>query len=428
MRRYAVCGVSTRAINMWIKYLVREFKQSGEIVALLDIDPLRFKVCRDFVPELSAEIPGYLPHEFDKMIAETRPNALIVAGVDFTHVDYILQGLSKNLDIITEKPMCTNYEDCEKILAAQKNSRSKVICTFNYRYKPAHRLIREMIIEGKIGKVTTIDLSWYIDTKHGSSYFNRWNRMREKSGSLSIHKSSHHFDLVNWWIDDVPAAVHAFGNRYYYGKDGALNPDRTSDKRTCPDCKHKMDCKYYSRWATRNSTVEIVDDHLSGFDNKNGKMFTDYSPEMCIFDSEIDIYDAYVANVRYHKGAILNYSANFSTPYEGYRLAINGTAGRIETEEWMAARPAYPYEAEKIHQYVDFYPLFGSRHRITLPDAAGGHGGGDPLLREDIYLGPDPRCNYKILADATDASRAIAIGDAIWHSIKENKVIELTVK
>lgn len=423
-KRYVVCGVSTRAIYTYIKNMCSSFKQSTELVGMLDIDPLRFSVCREINPDMPENIPCYKPEEFDKMIRETRPDAVIVTSMDCTHATYIIQALEHDLDVITEKPMCTSYEDCLRILEAEKNSRGKVTCTFNYRYSPAHRLIKEMLLEGKVGRVTHVDLNWYIDIRHGSSYFNRWNRLRKNSGSLSIHKSTHHFDLINWWLDDVPCDVDAFGALNYYGPDGPLNPSR-KDGRICSECEERMDCRYYSRWASRNSVVEIKDDHLGGFDGKNGSLFTNYKPDMCIFDSEIDIYDTYVVNVRYKSGALLNYSANFSTPYEGYRLAINGTLGRIETESWNLYRQCYPLEYERQHPYVDYYPLFGSRLRMSLPDASGGHGGGDPLILEDIFLGTDRRREYRILADSSDALKSIAIGDAVWHSITEERRIHL---
>ena len=425
-KRYVICGVSTRAIHTYVKNMCRNFKQSTELAGLLDIDPLRFSVCREINPEMPENIPCYAPEEFDKMIAETRPDAVIVTGMDCTHAHYIIKALSYGLDVITEKPMCTNMEDCQKIIEAEKNSKGKVICTFNYRYNPAHRLIKEMILEGKVGRVTHVDLTWYIDIRHGSSYFNRWNRQRKNSGSLSIHKSTHHFDLVNWWLDDTPCDVHAFGALNYYGPEGPLNPSK-KEGRICSSCDERMACRYYSRWASRNSMVEIKDDHLGGFDCKNGSLFTNYNPDMCIFDSEIDIYDTYVVNVRYKSGALLNYSANFSTPYEGYRLGINGTLGRIETESWNLYRQPYPLEHERLHPFVDYYPLFGKRMRISLPEAEGGHGGGDPLILEDIFLGEDLTGGFKILADSGDARKSIAVGDAVWHSIREDRNIRLDI-
>ena len=422
-RRYAVCGVSSRAIGMYIGPLMKNFTHCAELVGMLDIDPQRFIVCRNHVPE-TKDVPTYLADDFEKMLEETRPDALIVTCMDCAHVRYVLGGLAHDLDVICEKPMTTNTADALKVLDAEAKSKGKVICTFNYRYNPVHTKLRELVFDGKIGRVTHVDLNWYIDIRHGSSYFHRWNRMRENSGSLSIHKASHHFDLVNWWIDGIPEAVHAFGALNHYGPDGEFNPSR-KDGRKCDTCKEMLQCKYESTWATRNSAIPIVDDHITAFMSKE-KLFTTYSPHMCMFDSEINIYDTFIANVRYRNGALLNYSANFSTPYEGYRLAINGTRGRLETMEFGGSGGARLPKFHEGSQYIDYFPIFEGRERINVPVNAGGHGGGDPIILEDIFLGEDPRRKFDILAKSVDGLRAISIGDAVFNSIKNGGVQDLT--
>ncbi len=426
IKRYAVCGVSARAIGMFITPIARQFSSAAQVVGLLDIDPLRFKVCKEKVPEVK-EVPEYTPDQVDKMIEETRPDALIVTCMDRYHVDYILKGLENDLDVVSEKPMCTNIEDVVRVCQAEKKSKGKVICTFNYRYAPVHQRLRELILEGRIGRITHVDLNWYIDIKHGSSYFNRWNRMRENSGSLSIHKASHHFDLVNWWIDGIPDTVHAFGALNHYGPDAEFNPSR-KDGRCCSTCDEVLNCAYLVRWRTRSQVQHVHDDHLDAFDmERPGRLYTPeiYRPDRCIFDSEINIYDTFVADVRYRNGVLLNYSANFSTPWEGYRLAINGTRGRLETEQWGGVGSvSFPMPGGS-RKYIDYYPIFDSMERIWIKDGNGGHGGGDPMIQEDIFLGVDPRRKYKILADSQDALRSIAIGDAVFNSIKTDNLIRM---
>ena len=426
-RRYVVCGVSGRAITMWLKPIYEQFSDYAELVGMLDIDPLRFKICNRDLPG-TANVPTYMPDEFDKMIEETKPDAVFVVSRDSFHAHYIIKSLEKDLDVITEKPMTTNMEDAVRVREAEKKSKGKVICTFNYRYNPQHRQIRELVLDGKIGRVTHVDLTWYIDIAHGSSYFNRWNRMRENSGSLSIHKASHHFDLVNWWIGSpAPTTVHAFGALNHYGPNGPFNPSK-KDGRHCRECTERSKCAYKARWETRASAIKIKDDHLESFDEARGVLYTPeiYRPDMCIFDSEINIHDTIVANVRYANGVLLNYSANFSTPYEGYRLAINGTHGRIEAEEWGGmGSTAFPCPRATEH-YVDYYPIFGSRERLWIKPGVGGHGGGDPCILEDVFLGVDPDRKYDILADSRDGLSAISIGDAVYKSIMEEKIIDLT--
>ena len=422
-KRYAVCGVSARAIAMFIRTACNTYSDAAEIVALLDIDPLRFKVCKEEVPQC-AGLPEYMPEEFDKMVEETHPDVIIAAGVDRTHVIYTVKALEHDLDVISEKPMTTTVADCLKVMEAEKKSKGKVICSFNYRYTPTHRKIREMIMEGKLGRITNIDLNWYVDIQHGASYFKRWNRLRENSGGLSIHKASHHFDLVNWWIDGIPVEVHAFGDLNYYGPEGITNP-RKAEGRHCGACPDRAACAYVRRWSKRAGSLTFTDEHLNAFNETKTQKYSKYRPDCCIFDSEINIEDTYVVNVRYANRALLNYSVNFSCPYEGYSLAINGTKGRLETREWHApARTPFPI-GEGQTQYIDYFPLFGSRERLWTIPGSGGHGGGDSLILDDIFLGPDPLREYDILATSDKFLHAVEIGESVWRSIKEDRVIRM---
>ncbi|MBD1379398.1 Gfo/Idh/MocA family protein [Metabacillus arenae] len=419
MRKYAICGLSNRAMKMFIKPLLNEFAANNQIVALLDYDSYRFTACQKEYPQIN-NVPTYIPEQFGRMIEETKPDALIVASRDDTHVEYIVNGLAYDLDVITEKPMVTNVEDVKKVLKAEADSKGKVTVTFNYRYSPIHRKIKELLLEGKIGRITSVDLNWYIDTYHGASYFKRWNRRRKYSGGLSIHKSTHHIDLINWWLDQKPVDVFAFGALNYYGPEGELNPSK-EDHRFCGTCHVKHKCDYFMRWTSRSETINVADDHYTMKEMRAGN-YTNYRPDACIFDSEIDIEDTYTATVKYDKGALLSYSINFSLPYEGYRLAINGTKGRIETQEFHApSRVPFPVP----EQTIEYYPLFGSKEIIHVVQTPGGHGGGDPILLEDIFLGADPRRQYDILAGTVAGAYSIAAGEAIWRSVKEKAPINI---
>jgi predicted dehydrogenase len=254
-------GVSNRAIGMFMEPILNTYSDGCKVVGLLDVDPKRFEICKTKLPALS-DLPEYLPEQFDQMITETKPDVIIVAGRDDTHVHYILKGLEHDLDVLTEKPMATTAADCGRIMAAEAKSKGTVTVTFNYRYSPIHMKIKELILEGKIGRITSVDLNWYIDTYHGASYFKRWNRVRELSGGLSIHKSSHHFDLINWWLDQKPVEAFAYGALNYYGAEGELNPKK-EDGRYCGTCDVKDQCAYYRRWSSRSKDVQVKDDHLA---------------------------------------------------------------------------------------------------------------------------------------------------------------------
>ncbi|SDL82823.1 Gfo/Idh/MocA family protein [Sediminibacillus halophilus] len=419
MRKFAVCGVSKRAMGMFIKPMLESFAATSKLAALLDTDAKRFAVCKSEFPEIE-NVPEYGETEFDKMVEETSPDVIIVASRDDTHVDYILKALEKDINVITEKPMTTSALDSKRVMEAEARSKGKVTVTFNYRYSPYHMRIKELILAGKVGRITSVDLNWYIDTYHGSSYFQRWNRLREFSGGLSIHKSSHHFDLVNWWLDQKPVEAFAFGALNYYGPEGEHNPLK-EDGRHCKTCNVKHDCSYYMRWNSRSNSVIVQDDHIDS-DEARKDTYTGYRPDQCVFDSAINIEDTYTATVKYEKGALLSYSINFSLPYEGYRLAINGTEGRIETTEFHApSRVPFPVP----EQTIEYFPLFGSKETIHVVKRDGGHGGGDPVIQEDIFMGEDPKRPYTILSGSKDGTYAVTLGEAVWRSAKENRPVRI---
>ena len=421
MKRYAICGVSNRAIKMYIEPMVNLYGDHCRPVGLLDPDPRRFEACRAACPQ-TRTTPVYGLEEFDLMVAETKPDAIIVAGTDNTHADYIVKALSCGLEVIVEKPMATTSADCRRVMEAERQSKGRVIVAFNYRYMPVHTCIKELLIEERIGRVTAIDLNWSIDTYHGASYFKRWNRLRRMSGGLSVHKSSHHFDLVHWWLGQAPVEVFAYGALHHYGPHGELNPV-VREGRHCETCDDKPHCAYYMRWSSRSEASLPPDDHLGTLrEGRHVVNYSGYRPDACIFDAEIDIEDTYSAIVQYEGGALLSYSISFSAPYEGYRLAISGTKGRIETTQYLApARLPYPAPASTI----DVIPLFGAKETIYPLRRAGGHGGGDPLLLEDLFLGDDPARNYEIASDARAGAYAVATGEAVWRSVKENRPMRL---
>ncbi|MCI3196123.1 Gfo/Idh/MocA family oxidoreductase [Bacillus sp. HU-1818] len=420
MKKIAICGLSSRAFSMFIKPLLTNFSSGYQITGLLDADPKRFAVCKERFPELE-QVSVFKEEEFDDMMRRSNPDAVIVTGRDDTHVRYIIRTLQWDKDVITEKPMVTTVHDAKRVLAAEAKSKGKVTVAFNYRYSPYHRKIKELILEGKLGRITSVDLNWYIDTYHGASYFKRWNRSRQYSGGLSVHKSTHHFDLVNWWLDQQPEEVFAYGNLYYFGSKSEWNPLRGEDGRFCGTCSVREKCQYYSRWHPRSQNAAVKDDHIDSSADQS-LLYTKYRPDACIFDEEIDIEDTYVAAVKYDGGALLSYSVTFSAPYEGYRLTINGTKGRIETNEFHEPS-RIPFSFPE--QTIEYYPLFESKQTIQVVKNDGGHGGGDPLLLEDIFLGKDPLRPYDILAGAEAGAYSIAVGEGIWRSVAEKKPITI---
>lgn len=418
-KKYAIIGLSGRSAA-FTKKIIGEYKVTSEIVALLDSN---YKRMEEFNRENDSDYPCYGIKDFDKMVDETKPDAVIISTTDATHHTYIIAALARDITVITEKPMTIDEEKVKMILAARYQSKADIIVTHNYRYQPVHTQIKELLMEGYIGKPLQVDFNYYLDTLHGASYFKRWNRYKKESGSLLVTKACHHFDLINWYLAQNPVEVFAYGALNYYGPEGAYNPEKI-DGRRCSSCKTK--CMYFKRHASTedaSSNERLINFNNPGKNELFGSVDGSYS-DRCIFDSDIDTWDTFSLVVKYAGGAMMNYSLNASMPYEGYRLMINGTEGRIETETFHPDPGRLPFP-KPAPQNIRYIPLFGGMQTINVLTGEGGHGGADPLLAKDIFEKPDTEDKTMRFADHNDGAMAVLVGIAARKSLQTGSPVKI---
>ena len=361
-RRYAIVGTGVRGVGMWGRPLVERYSDVLEFVGLCDVNPLRAEAAR---AQIGVSCPTFT--SLDALIDQAKPELLMVTTVDATHEGCIVKALERGVDVLTEKPMVVDEQQCQAVLDAEKRTGRRIVVTFNYRYAPKHQKIKELLLAGAVGKITSVDFSWYLDTTHGADYFRRWHRLRSRSGSLWVHKATHHFDLVNWWLDADPVLVSAFGSLQRYSTKG---PFRSTNCRPCP---HKSDCKYHWDITKSPNLVKLYVD----CEQADG-----YLRDGCVFKEDIDIPDTMNAVVKYSTGVTMSYSLNTFMPIEGYRIAFNGTEGRLEVRDYE--RQPWQVALESDMQLIK---NFGERQTIEIPKATGGHGGGDDVLRDLVFRG-----------------------------------------
>ena len=400
-RRYALVGTGTRGNSMWGRSIVREYGDAVEFVGLCDINPKRVEYAKKAI---GVECPTFT--SFDEMCDKAKPDLVMVTTVDAFHSEYIVKALDRGIDAMTEKPMVINEQQCQDVLDAEKRNKRNIAVTFNYRFAPKHKTIKETLMSGAIGKVTSVDFHWYLDTSHGADYFRRWHRLKSKGGSLWVHKATHHFDLINWWLDADPVEVTARGDLAFYGKN---NPFRHTHCRPCP---HKTECKFY-RDITKNA--EMVNLYI------NCEDVDGYHRDGCVWKEDIDIYDTMVANVAYSSGVLMSYSLNTFQPIEGYHLAFNGTKGRLEIRDFEKQPWEPPVETE-----IQLIPNFGKRSIVPITaSTAGGHGGGDTRLKDLIFRKPKDVPAHLSLPGSRAGAMSCLTGIAARKSVEEKKPIRI---
>ncbi|MBN2852646.1 MAG: Gfo/Idh/MocA family oxidoreductase [Clostridia bacterium] len=395
MKKYVLAGTSGRGLHMFIKPMISQFREQVNIVGMFDVNQTRMNYVNK---TLNTDIPVYM--DFDLMMKETNPDVVIITTVDRFHHDYIIRALDYGCDVISEKPLTTDEMKVREILKAKENSPNHITVTFNYRFTPYVTRIKQLLLDGVIGNIRHVDFEYLLDRNHGADYYRRWHRKMENSGGLLVHKSTHHFDLVNWWLNQTPVDVYANGKLSFYGD------DRKEKGIRCSTCAFADSCEFFVDY--------IHDEYYREFyfkaEHEDG-----YYRDRCVFDQEIDIYDTMSVGVTYDQGTLLTYSLTSFNPYEGWKVSFLGDKGRMEASEYHSGdKKDLPYYE------LDIYDVHGKHSNMKIDKAKGDHGGGDSKLRSMLFNDniPDPLHH---MADLQAGINSVMIGISANKSIREGK-------
>ena len=389
-RRYAVVGAGARA-EMFVRALVTDHAERAELVALADTNPARIETHNRWLSRLGVPpVASWPVDDLGARLVKHGVDTLVVTTVDRTHDEYIVLGLEAGCDVITEKPMTVDVPRCRRILDAVERTGRRVTVAFNYRYNPAHERVRELLADGVVGEVGSVHFEWLLDVRHGADYFRRWHRDKQNSGGLLVHKATHHFDLVNWWLGVEPEEVFAYGRLFFYGENGARHGyDRGYDR--AHGSEAARDDPFALRLADSPGLRELYLDaeHLDG-----------YHRDQNVFAPGVTIEDDLAVLVRYDSGASMTYHLTAYAPWEGYRLMVSGSNGRLElevvTNDHVSAEAAGLLEGTRLHAdaavaesggySLIVRPYWRPPYEVEIPGfTRDGHGGADARMTEVLF-------------------------------------------
>lgn len=417
--RVVLVGTGVRGISFWGKRLVEQYPDKLEFVGLCDINEGRVNYAKTY---MGVGCPTFT--DFDNMLTKVKPDLVIVTTKDATHHQFIIKGLEFGCDVLTEKPLTTDEEKCQAILNAERKANKKLIVGFNYRWSPYMTKVKELLQQELIGDITSVDFNWYLNTHHGASYFRRWHGQMDSSGSLWVHKATHHFDLVNWWLNSDPEEVFAYGALEHYGANGPFRG------KNCRNCEHTKECNYFYDITENEHEMKLY---------VANEQYDGYIRDNCLFRPEIDIYDKMSAQIRYANQVVVNYSLTTYSPFEGWRIAFNGQKGRIEAWTdipWMKNEQLSQAELhdaemkqaageEAVTEPLILFKTWEDYQTVEVKSERGGHGGGDQRLHDKLFVHPDAADPYQHAAGSRDGVMSMLVGVAARNSIKSGSPVKI---
>ena len=416
--KFAIVGTGSRHI-MYRKALTDVPSHGNELVALCDKNPHRLALSASQIPDQRGNgIALYDAAEFDTMIADQRPHRIIVTTPDYLHETYIVRAMRAGCDVIVEKPMTIDLAQLRSILDARRETGRTITVTFNYRYNPAHTQLKELLTSGTIGKITAVDFRWHLDRVHGADYFRRWHRHKEKSGGLLVHKSTHHFDLANWWVDSRPATVSALGRRAFYTPATAERLGLGAHADRCFGCTVFDKCPYHLDLAADPElrALYLETEHADG-----------YHRDRCVFAPDISIEDTMQVQVGYANQAMMNYTLCAYSTWEGFEVIFYGTEGELthRSVEVHGVFGGVRQQADKSEVSTTLRRHGEPARSLPVWSGEGDHGGGDPVMLGylfDTSAAPD---KYERMASHVDGAWSIIAGLAANRSMETGGTVDV---
>lgn len=391
---FAVMGMGNRGTKYAEKQL--RYPDKIEITAIADTNPLTLEHAKTFL-DLPAD---RIFNSGEELLQQPKlADIMIIATQDAQHRDHAIKAMELGYDLVLEKPIANNAEDCMAILeAAHKYNRRIIVCHV-LRYTIFYQEIKKLIDNGTLGELQSIQASEQVGYFHIAHSFVRGNWHKEADSSpMILAKCCHDMDLFLWLTGKKCKAVSSFGDRRFFNKEHC--PEGAAERcLDCPvsGCVYNAVRYYIGRipgWPTHVLNPDPTEKNiLEALREK------DYG--RCVFQMDNDVVDHQVVNLLMEDGSTVNFVMSGFTNIQNRTIHIMGSKadliGDFETRTYKLR------EFGKKEKVVDLTPLY---------DDFTGHGGGDSRMMHDVarlYLGEDFDSSSITVIDRSMESHFVAL-------------------
>ena len=339
-----------------------------ELVAVADPDPVR----RNYIKN-KFNLPDSACFEWGENLLQLpkMADAAIIATQDQKHYHLALQAIERGYELLLEKPAAPTPKQCYDIAVAANKKGVRVVVCHVLRFTPFFRLLKQIIDEGRIGKVMNIIHIECVGNVHQSHSYVRgnWHKTADSSPMI-LAKSCHDIDIIQWLLGEECTRVHSFGSLRYFCRE---NMPEGATEYCYQGCPAEADCPYSALKIYKQRTfpafVKTATKKHEPTDEDIERAITETNYGKCVFQCDNDVVDHQVVNLEYASGATVSFTMSaFSKG--GRKVRIMGTKGELY--------------AEMSDDHVTVFDFLTRKtEKIMIADAirdeeiTGGHGGGD---------------------------------------------------
>ena len=375
----AIVGLGGRGMDSYGEALLA-IPQRAKVVAIADPDPKKLeKMAR--VHGVAAE--NCFRTAEDLLAQDKLADAILICTQDKQHVNHAVPALEKGYDVLMEKPISPELEECKRLLAVSRRTGRKVIVCHVMRYAPMNRKVKEILESGVLGRLISIQSLENIGYWHYAHSYVRGNwRRREDTSPMILAKCCHDMDIMVWFTGKKCRTVSSFGDLSWFKSENA--PEGSALR--CVDCQVKADCPYDAEkvYLSNKGTGLLHGNHrwpvnilaLDPTEESVRQALANGPYGRCVYHCDNNVADHQVVNLLMEDGLTINFTASAFTPnILGRHTRFMGTKGEmtlcVERENTIIVKP---FGGEPV--IYDF--------NTSKPHWASGHGGGDSALINDF--------------------------------------------
>ena len=305
----------------------------------------------------------------------------MICTQDKMHFAPAMKAIEKKYDILLEKPIAPTPAECYKISESARENGVKVLVCHVLRYTPFYKAVKKFIDEGNLGEIMNVVHAECVGNVHMSHSFVRGNWRKEaESAPMILAKCCHDTDLFQWLIGENATKVQSLGICSHFTSEN--KPDG-APKRCLDGCPHKDTCFYYAPDLYKIDTAEtqhfraIVANKFNPTDEEVDEILKTSPYGRCVYQCDNDVVDHQIVNVQFGKDKMFTLTmSGFNKG--GRNSTIMGTKGEL-----------YLDMEEQSMKFYDFATR--TTTNVYNPDTiidftiAGGHGGGDSGIMQDLY-------------------------------------------
>jgi len=165
--------------------------QGRTVSALCDIDAEEAKKAAE---RFGCDVPIFT--DFRAMLDEISPDAVHVCTPHYLHAEMVIELLSRDINVLCEKPLCIKKSDIPRILEAEKKSKAILGVCHQNRYLDSVNFVKDYLKDKEVSSAHG-SVIW----KRGADYYNsaEWRGTKDKEGGgVLINQALHTLDLVQY--------------------------------------------------------------------------------------------------------------------------------------------------------------------------------------------------------------------------------------